>query len=156
MPSIWHFFSWSQVKCESRLFEIVQSFLLHILSLSFGICLRSFLRPFVFPVCVCLSFFASSLTFSIFDFPAPEQQRKNAKMTVTDALTEKKEEGLSRKAVLSCAKRPTGNKVTTRKKMGSSILKLLSRIWLGLSFFSLTYTTKKNTRFSYLTEVKSF
>ena len=57
--------------------------------------------------------------------------------------TEKKEEGLSRKAVLSCAKRPTGNKVTTRKKMGSSILKLLSRIWLGLSFFSLTYTTKK-------------
>ena len=43
-------------------------------------------------------------------------------------MGEKKEEGLSRRAVLSCAKRPTGNKVTTRKKMGSSILKLLSRI----------------------------
>ena len=77
-----------------------------------------------------------------FQFPAPEQQRKNAKMTVTDALTEKKEEGLSRRAVLSCAKRPTGNKVTTRKKMGSSILKLLSRIWLGLSSPSFPWHTQ--------------
>ena len=101
-----------------------------------------FLRPFVFPTfecCIALSLFC---LFSHFQFTL-WVEKENAKMTVTDALTEKKE---GRRLMPSCQKRSlfessyekssreaTDNKVTTRrgKRWSSIFFKATLRIWLG-------------------------